>query len=147
MDKPSILFLCTANCCRSQMAEGLMRRLAGKAMDVQSAGATPIGFVHPIAIESLAEIGIDISRNESKGLGAFRSRGFDYVVTVCDGARGACPALAGTKATYHWPLADPATTPGSKEKKLRLARSVREELGTKLRALLEELGITPEGVL
>ncbi len=145
MSKPSILFLCTANCCRSQMAEGLMRRLAGDAMDVQSAGATPIGFVHPIAIESLAEIGIDISRNQSKGLDAFRGRAFDYVVTVCDSARGACPSLAGQTATYHWPMADPATTPGDKESKLRLARDVREELNAKLREFLDKLGISPKG--
>ena len=141
MTKPSILFLCTGNCCRSQMAEGMMRRLAGERAEVLSAGSHPAGYVHPLAIETMAETGIDIVGQRSKSLNEFAGRSFDYVVTVCDHARGACPTLAGVKATYHWSLQDPAMTPDDDEAR-RLARNVREELRERMLGLLREWGGT-----
>jgi arsenate reductase len=141
MDQPSILFLCTGNCCRSQMAEGLMRKLAGDGLDVLSAGSQPAGYVHPLAIAVMREIDIDISGHESKGLEAFAGREFDYVVTVCDSAKRACPALRGRKATYHWSIPDPVSMTWGEEGAMAKAREVRDDLAKRLTKLLREIGI------
>jgi arsenate reductase len=138
MSKPSIIFLCTGNSCRSQMAEGLMRHLAGDQYEVYSAGSHPAGFVHPLAIAAMGEVGIDISRQESKGLDDLGNLQFDYVVTVCDHAAAHCPTLRGRVATLHWPLEDPAMIRGPDREAMQVARRVRDELRTKLLALLQE---------
>jgi arsenate reductase (thioredoxin) len=138
--KPSVLFLCTGNCCRSQMAEGLMRQMADGRLEVMSAGSDPAGYVHPLAIAVMAEAGIDISGFESKGLNELQPRGFDYVVTVCDFARQACPTLSGRKGTYHWPIEDPAMVPDEAEA-LEAGRQVREDLKRRILELLSEWGI------
>lgn len=143
MDRPSILFLCTGNCCRSQMAEGLMRQLAGGRLDVSSAGSQPAGFVHPLAIAVMDEIGIDISGQESKGLDAFAGREFDYAVTVCDSAQQDCPTLRGRKATHHWSIDDPVSLAWDEERAMAKAREVRDDLVKRLTKLLRELGIPP----
>jgi len=110
MSKPLILFVCTANSARSQMAEGLMRRQAGDRFDIASAG-TVATFVRPQAIEVLAEIGIDISTHRSKTIDEFLHRPIRYLITVCDNARDACPYIPGAETTLHWPFPDPVTNP------------------------------------
>ncbi len=141
MATPSIIFLCTGNCCRSQMGEGLMRRLAGDRLEVYSAGSHPAGYVHPVVIAAMAEIGIDIGHQWSKGLEEFADRTFDHVVTVCDHARDACPTLIGRRETYHWPLDDPIAVHWDEQAAMAVARRVRDELAQKLSGLLRDVGI------
>ena len=104
--KKKVLFLCTGNSCRSQMAEGLLRHIAGDKYDVFSAGINPT-IVNPHAIEVTKEIGIDISQHRSKSVDVFKMQSFDYVITVCDNAKESCPYFAGSKMS-HWNIEDPA---------------------------------------
>ena len=106
--KKRVLFLCTGNAARSQMAEGLAREYHGEELDVVSAGSRPAGFVHHNAIRALAEIGIDISNAESKSAEQFIDQPFDAVVTVCDSAAQDCPSWPGAKRIEHWPIEDPS---------------------------------------
>jgi arsenate reductase len=106
--KKRILFLCTGNAARSQMAEGLMRAEHGDAFDVFSAGSHPAGWVHPLAIRAMAEIGIDISDQHSKSAALFLNEPFDVVVTVCHSAAADCPVWTGARRIEHWPIADPS---------------------------------------
>ena len=131
-----ILFLCTGNSCRSQIAEALWRELAGPSWQACSAGSRPVGFVHPLAIEVMRELGIDLSEARSKSLDGFLGEPFDLVVTVCDGARAACPILPGARRTLHWPFDDPAEAGGSEEERRRTFRRVRDEIAAAIRAEL-----------
>ena len=106
--KKKILFLCTGNAARSQMAEGLARANHGDALDVVSAGSRPAGFVHPNATRALAEIGIDIDDAQSKSADEFLVEPFDVVVTVCDSAAADCPKWPGAKRIEHWSIEDPS---------------------------------------
>jgi arsenate reductase len=106
--KKRILFLCTGNAARSQMAEGLARRFHGDVVEVVSAGSRPAGFVHPLAIRALAEIGIVSSTQYSKSANEFVDQEFDVVVTVCDSAAQDCPTWPGAKRVEHWPIEDPS---------------------------------------
>jgi arsenate reductase len=127
--KPNrILFLCTGNSCRSHMAEALLRALGGDRFEVFSAGATPAGHVHPLAIRAMQELDIDISRHTSKSLDVFDGQKFDCLITVCDNAREACPAYAGAARQLHWSFDDPAHAPGTEEEKMRVFRRVRDEI-------------------
>lgn len=103
---PRVLFLCTENSARSQMAEGLLRHLAGGTLEVVSAGSQPTE-VHPVAIRVLAQMGVDISQQRSKHLDFFQNQSFDYIVTVCDRMREACPTFPGDCEQIHWSLSDP----------------------------------------
>jgi arsenate reductase len=105
MEKPKVLFLCTHNSARSQMAEGLLRHLAGNHFEVMSAG-TEATHVRPLAIRAMDELGIDISGQESKTLDRYLGDTFDYVVTVCDDANEACPVFPGAKRRLHWSFED-----------------------------------------
>ena len=125
MTKPRILFLCTHNSARSQMAEGLLRHLAGDRFEVHSAG-TEATSVRPLAIRAMAELGIDISGQESKTLERYLGEPFDYVITVCDEANEACPIFPGAKRRLHWSFEDPSRATGSEEKRLETFRSVRD---------------------
>ena len=127
--KQSVLFLCTGNSCRSQMAEGLLRHLAGDRFEVSSAGTAPAG-VNPSAIEAMHELGIDISGQRSKHVDELRGRPFDLVVTVCDRAREACPVFPGAARMLHWGFDDPAGQPPA------VFRRVRDEIALKIRDLL-----------
>lgn len=109
----TVLFLCTGNAARSQMAEGLARAFHGEDYDVVSAGSRPAGWVHPNAIQALAEIGIDIRDAQSKSAGQFIDEQFDIVVTVCDSAAADCPMWSGAKRLEHWPIEDPTWGEGS----------------------------------
>jgi arsenate reductase len=131
-DKKRILFLCTGNSARSQMAEGLMRHLAGDAYEIHSAGTHPVG-VNPLAIEAMREIGIDISHQRSKLLDEFLSQPFDFIITVCDRANETCPVFPGDAARIHWSFDDPAAAGGSDEERLNVFRRVRHEIATRLR--------------
>jgi arsenate reductase len=106
--KKKILFLCTGNAARSQMAEGLARANHGDAIDFVSAGSRPAGFVHPNAIRALAEIGIDVQDAQSKSADEFLAETFDVVVTVCDSAAADCPSWPGAKRIEHWSIEDPS---------------------------------------
>ncbi len=121
------LFVCTHNSARSQMAEGLLRHLAGDRFEAFSAG-TEATRVRPEAISAMADLGIDISHQESKTLDRYLGDPFDYVVTVCDEANEACPFFPGAKRRLHWSLPDPSQTGGTDDERLGGFRSVRDRL-------------------
>ncbi|HTD14658.1 MAG TPA: arsenate reductase ArsC [Chthoniobacterales bacterium] len=128
MQKPLILILCTGNSCRSQMAEGILRRVAGDIVEVQSAGSNPAQFVHPKAIQVMNEIGIAISKNRPKHLNEFLDRKVHTVITVCGNVDEACPIFPGMVARYHWGFDDPAKAQGSEDENLEVFRKVRDEI-------------------
>ena len=128
MAKSKVLFLCTGNSCRSQMAEGLVNHYLAKEWKAYSAGTRPSGYIHPMAIEAMAEIGIDISSNRSQSTDEFRSKKFDLVVTVCDNAAEDCPVWLGEGKVAHISFPDPAEATGSDEEKMEIFRSVRDDI-------------------
>jgi arsenate reductase len=128
MQKPLILILCTGNSCRSQMAEGILRPAVDEIVEVQSAGSNPAKFVHPLAIQVMNEIGIDISQNRSKHLNEFLDRKVHTVITVCGNADEACPIFPGIVARYHWGFEDPAKAQGTEDEVLLGFRRIRDEI-------------------
>jgi arsenate reductase len=122
-----VLFVCTHNSSRSQMAEGLFRALKGDCWEAYSAGTAPTG-VHPGAIAAMAEIGIDIRSHRAKGLDAFHGIVFDEVVTVCDHAQESCPVVPGGVVKRHQSFSDPAAARGTEEEVLAAFRRVRDEI-------------------
>jgi|SRR5580765_789761 len=136
-EKKRVLILCTGNSARSQMAEGLLRHLAGDKFDVTSAG-TVASFVRPQAIAVMAEIGIDISGHRSKSLDEFLGTPFDHVITVCDNAAQNCPVFPGKAARIHWSFEDPAEAKGTGEDVLQIFRRVRDEIRTKLAEFIKK---------
>ena len=126
-DRTRVLFLCTHNSARSQMAEGLLRTLAGDRFEAMSAG-TEATHVRPLAVRAMGEIGIDISDQESKTLDRFLGEPFDYVITVCDDASEACPLFPGGGSRLHWSFEDPSRAEGSEEERLEVFRSVRDQI-------------------
>lgn len=128
-----VLILCTGNSARSQMAEGLLRHDAGDRFAVESAGTNP-GRVRREAIAVMQEIGIDISGHRSKHVDEFAGQAFDYVLTVCDNAKEACPVFPGNTTQLHKAFEDPAAAPGSEEERLAVFRRVRDEIREYLRA-------------
>lgn len=109
--KQRVLFLCTGNSCRSQMAEGILRHVAGNRFKVATAGTHPVGL-NPLAVQVMKEIGIDISQQRSKKMDEFAGQHFEYVVTVCDRAKESCPTWPGASQILHWSFDDPAATQG-----------------------------------
>ncbi|MBX5452016.1 MAG: arsenate reductase ArsC [Thermogemmatispora sp.] len=136
-----VLVLCTANSARSQMAEGLLRTLAGNQLEVASAGIAP-SQVHPLARRVMAERGIDISAQRAKSVDEFRGQSFDVVITVCDQAAEQCPVFPGRAQRLHWSFPDPAAVTGSEEEQLAAFRAVRDGLEQRIREWLaqEQLG-------
>ncbi len=126
-ERARVLFVCTHNSARSQMAEGLLRDLAGDRFEVTSAG-TEATHVRPLAIRAMTEIGIDISGQESKTLERHLGEPFDYVITVCDDANEACPFFPGAKKRLHWSFEDPSRAEGSEDERLAIFRRVRDEI-------------------
>ena len=126
--KPTVLILCTGNSCRSQLAEGILRRAAGDYLNVQSAGSKPAGYVHPFAVQVMKEIGIDISQHRSKHLSEFLDTNVETVITVCGNADQACPVFPGQLNRHHWGFDDPAHAVGTDEEKLAVFRRVRDEI-------------------
>ena len=140
--KPAVLFLCTGNSCRSQMAEGWLRHLAGSRFEALSAGTNPVG-VNPRAVAAMAEVGIDISRQQSKHVSDVLVPHPEYVVTVCDRAKETCPAIHGRAATLHWSFDDPADAQGSDDDQAKVFRRVRDEIAEKIRDWLKTEGRLP----
>jgi arsenate reductase len=132
-----VLFLCTHNSARSQMAEGFLRHLAGDRFQVASAGTQARG-VNPLAVRAMAEVGVDISAQSSKTLDRFLDEPWDHVVTVCDGAREACPLFPRAAARVHWSFEDPSGARGSDEERLAVFRRVRDEIGARIAAWLQQ---------
>src|ERR1051325_3132794 len=130
--KKRVLFLCTHNSARSQMAEGLLRKMGGDQFDAFSAG-TEATRVHPLAVEAMREIGIDISGQRSKTIEELAGQDFDYVITVCDRANESCPILPGNTQRIHWSFEDPSAATGTDEQRLRAFRNVREGIQQRLR--------------
>jgi len=133
--KKRVLILCTANSARSQMAEGILRWLAGDRYEVFSAGSKAT-FVHPLAIRVMAEIGADISNQQSKTYEQFIGQSFDAVITVCDAANESCPFLPGQYRRIHWSFPDPAAVEGE-EAKLHAFRQVRDGLIEKFKLFIQ----------
>jgi arsenate reductase (thioredoxin) len=134
-EKARVLFLCTHNSARSQMAEGLLRDLAGDRFEVYSAG-TEATHVRPMAVRAMEEIGVDISGQESKTLDRYLSEPFDYVITVCDDANEACPFFTGATNRLHWSFEDPSKAEGSEEQRLAVFRTVRDRIKNRVQAEL-----------
>lgn len=131
-----VIFICTRNSARSQMAEGLLRHLAGNRFQPYSAGTAPTRL-HPLAVAAMQEIGIDISGQRAKDVGDYAERKFDYVITVCDQARETCPIFHGARHQLHWSLPDPAAAEGEETARLIAFRQVREDLAARIRQLME----------
>jgi arsenate reductase (thioredoxin) len=129
--KPKVLFLCTGNSARSQMAEGFLRHSAGNTFDVFSAGTHP-GQLNPLAVEVMSEIGIDISGHTSKDVQQFLTTPIQYVVTVCDRARQSCPVFPSARRLLRWSFEDPAEAQGSREEKLAVFRRIRDQIAARI---------------
>lgn len=125
--KTKVLFVCTQNSARSQMAEGLLRNMYGNIYDVYSAGTNPYQ-VNPYAVKVMEELGISMSSHRSKSVAEFKNDQFDYVITVCDSARENCPYFAGGKKYLHHSFSDPALASGSDEEIMSTFREVRDEI-------------------
>ena len=138
-DKPRVLFLCTGNSARSQMAEAFLRKYGGESFEPYSAGLEPKG-VNPLTIRVLDEVGIDISHQTSKSIDAYLGKlSFQYLVTVCDDADQNCPTgLPGINERMHWSFEDPAHFEGTEEEKLAKFREVRDLIEEKVKQWLAE---------
>lgn len=144
MDKPRVLFLCTGNSARSQMAEAFLRKVASHAFDAYSAGLEPKG-IHPLTVKVMEEAGIDLSQHRSKPLGEYMGRlMFGYLITVCGHADANCPAVfPGVGQRLHWEFDDPAAFDGTDEEKLMRFRQVRDLIRDRVLEWLKEQGVQP----
>ena len=118
------------------MAEALWESLGAGNWESESAGSKPSGHVHPLAVQAMKELEIDISTDESKSLDQFQNQPFDIVVTVCDNAKESCPVFPGAKETFHWPFDDPADATGTDDEKMSVFRRVRDEIKEKIQEYL-----------
>ena len=130
-----VIFVCTGNSARSQMAEAVLRQQGGGRFEVVSAGVNPKG-VHPMTIAALAKAGIDITGARSKSVGEFLGQRFDYVVTVCDRARASCPVFPGGSETLHWGLDDPVEVEGTEAERQAAFERVLTEVGRRVNAFI-----------
>ena len=131
-----VLFVCTGNSARSQIAEALLRHQGGAAFETASAGTEPKG-VNPLTVRILAEVGVDISAARSKSVTELLGREFDYVITVCDQARESCPVFPGVHESIHWGFDDPAAADGSEAERLAVFRRVMNEISVRLKPFQE----------
>jgi arsenate reductase len=138
MTKPRVLFVCTHNSARSQMAEAFLRALAGERFEVASAG-TEATRVHPLAIQTMREVGIDLAGHTSKSLVSFVEQPWDYVITVCDSANERCPVFPGRTTRIHWSFDDPSQVTGTDQERLQAFRRVRDQIHARLHQWLENL--------
>ena len=129
-EKPLVLILCTGNSCRSQMAEAILRSVAGDVFEVASAGADPSGYIHPLALRAMAEIGIELDpeRYSSKHMNDFLIRPVETVITVCSNADRECPTFPGQQYRYCWRFRDPADAEGTDDQKMACFREVRDQI-------------------
>jgi arsenate reductase (thioredoxin) len=137
--KKRVLFLCTGNAARSQMAEALARAFHGDVIDAVSAGSRPAGWVHPLAIRAMADLGVDISDAKSKSADELINQPFDVVVTVCDSAAKDCPVWPGAKRIEHWPIVDPSYGPDDPATRYDRFIVTRDELAKRIDKLAESL--------
>lgn len=137
MNKKRVLILCTGNSCRSQMAEGILRHYGNERIEVFSAGTKP-SQVHPIAVQVMKEIGIDISGHRSKHSDEFKEQTFDYVITVCDNVKESCPVFPGGAKFMHWPFPDPPHNKEIDEEVIQEFREVRDMICEKFRSFVYE---------
>jgi arsenate reductase len=139
-NKPSVLFLCTGNSCRSQMAEGFLREFGGDRFTAYSAGTVPAERVHPLAVQVMSEKGIDISDGEPKNVGQFLGRlPVRHLVIVCDGANEKCPRIfPGMMNRMFWPFDDPAAFICSEAATLEKFRTVRDQIESRIKQWLKE---------
>lgn len=126
--RPLVLVLCTANSCRSHLAEAFLRRILGDSWEVASAGSKPAGYVHPLAIRAMAEAGVDISTHHSKHFEEFLAKDVETVITVCGNADQDCPMFPGQVNRHHWGFDDPAQATGTEDEQLAVFRRVRDEM-------------------
>jgi len=127
VDRVRVLFICTHNSARSQMAEGFLNRLGAGRFEARSAGTEP-GTLHPLAVQVIAEQGIDISGHRAKSLDAFLLERFDYVITVCDDANETCPVFPNARRRLHWSFPDPSRAEGTLEERLSVFRAVQDAI-------------------
>jgi arsenate reductase len=139
MSKKRVLFLCTGNSARSQMGEGLINHFLGDRWEAVSAGTAPTGYVHPLAVRVMAELGIDISVHRSKSVDEFQDTALDAVITVCSGAAESCPVWLGKEKTKHIGFPDPAAVVGSEQEQLEAFRQVRDGLKEAVTRYMETL--------
>ena len=137
MMNPKVMFLCSGNSARSQMAEGWLRHLAGDCFEVVSAGTEP-STVNPLAVEVMRERRIDISGHTSKPVGKFLGESFGFLITVCDTAREKCPIFPGAVKRIHWSLEDPAAATGSEAERTAVFRRIRDEIESRIRSWLRD---------
>ena len=134
-----VLFLCVHNSARSQMAEGMLRELGGDRFEAHSAGSEPT-VVRPLAIEAMAEVGIDISQQRSKHVDEYAGQQFDFAVTVCDDSRESCPYFPGAAKQLHWSFPDPSAAVGTNDERLAVFRQVRDDISRSVRNFIDTLG-------
>jgi arsenate reductase len=135
MDRVKVLFICTHNSARSQMAEGFLNRLGAGRFEARSAGTEP-GTLHPLAVQVMAEEGIDISGQHAKSIDAFLQERFDYVITVCDDANETCPVFPNARHRLHWSFPDPSRAQGTREKRLAVFRAIRDAISARVEEFL-----------
>jgi arsenate reductase len=141
MEKPRVLFLCTGNSARSQMAEALLRKMAGNHFEVHSAGLEPT-VIHPMTVKVLEEIGIDTSEQYAKPLTTYLGKThFSYLITVCSKAEERCPFFPGMGQRLHWPFDDPAEFEGSDKERLDFFRTIRDQIQARIQQWLSEQNI------
>lgn len=139
MRTPSVLFVCTGNACRSQMAEAICRQLAGDRVEVHSCGSHPAGYIHPLATATMQAMGIPMTGQSSKSWNDYLERPFDVVVTVCDAADSVCPIFAGGGVKLHWPTPDPSFLPGTDDERHEFCHRVALRLELKIRRMVDLL--------
>ncbi len=140
MSKTRVLFLCTGNSARSQMAEAFLRRYGGDRFEVYSAGLEPERGIHPLTLKVMQEIGFDMKGHYAKDIREYLGKvHFGYLITVCDRAEQSCPIFPGMGVRLHWPFEDPAAFQGSEEEKLAKFREVRDQIEARVKAWLKEV--------
>jgi len=136
--KQKVLFVCTGNSCRSQMAEGMLRHYGKEKVEVFSAGLEP-SYVHPLAIKTMAESGIDITNQHSKTVNEFLGEDFSYVITVCDSAKERCPVFPGEYKAIHWSIEDPASAEGTETERMKDFSRVRQNILERINHFISDL--------
>lgn len=145
MPRLRIIIICTGNSCRSQMAEAWFNHLAPNAVSAMSAGSKPAGYVHPMAMEVMDEVGISLRENVSKSLIPFTQQEFDYVITVCDDAAESCPVFPRPGVRIHWPFEDPAKFSGSEDETRQVFRVTRDLIRSRIDAFLQDISPLDQG--
>jgi arsenate reductase (thioredoxin) len=137
LNKKKVLFLCTGNSCRSQIAEGFLRHLASEDFEAFSAGTKP-SRLNPLAVKVMEEKGVDISGQYSQSIDEFLNESLDYIITVCDHAKETCPVFPGTAERIHWSFRDPADAKGSEEEKMTVFREIRDSIEKNIKNFIKK---------